>query len=99
MPSPDSSPKGWNPLSGPQSAPLNSKADILFYGGAAGGGKTDLLIGAAFTKHRRSILFRREYAQLKAIIDRTTELFADSGRFSKSHMIWNMDDGRMVELG
>jgi len=89
----------WVPLDGAQSDALSSSADILFYGGAAGGGKTDLLIGAAFKKHRRSIIFRREYSQLKGIIDRTTELLSDFGKFNKAKMVWTLDDDRMIEFG
>ncbi len=89
----------WKPLPGPQTDALVSEADILFYGGAAGGGKTDLLIGAAHTRHRSSILFRREYPQLRAIIDRTTELLADVGKYNKTAMIWTLEDGRSIEFG
>ena len=35
----------WRPLPGPQSMAYHSKADIIGYGGAAGGGKTDLAVG------------------------------------------------------
>jgi hypothetical protein len=35
-----------------------------------GGGKSDLILGAA-GGHKRSIIFRREYPQLKGIIDRS----------------------------
>lgn len=92
-------PTFWKPLPGPQEDALESRADILFYGGAAGGGKTDLLIGAAHTQHTRSIIFRREYPQLRAIVDRTTELLSDLGRFNKSAMLWTLEDGRTIEFG
>jgi hypothetical protein len=49
----------WVPNPGPQTAALRCDADELFYGGSAGGGKSDLAIGLAITQHRRSLLMRR----------------------------------------
>lgn len=89
----------WRPLSGPQTLALASKADILFYGGAAGGGKTDLLLGAAHTQHWRSIIFRRQFTQLPAIIDRITALRHPKDKFSRTALLWQMENGRQVELG
>jgi hypothetical protein len=43
----------WEPILGPQAEAYHSPADVLFYGGQAGGGKTDLLLGLALTAHRR----------------------------------------------
>ena len=59
----------WVPLPGPQEEAYDSPADELFFGGAAGPGKTQLLLGLAYTKHRRAIVFRREYSQLREIIE------------------------------
>ena len=54
----------WSPIppddndeESPQSQAFRSEADILGYGGAAGGGKTDLICGLALTKHQRSIIY------------------------------------------
>lgn len=58
----------WIPSPGPQTDAYFSKADILLYGGEPGGGKTSLLIGLAFA-HKRSIIFRRQYTDLGAIIE------------------------------
>ena len=51
--------KPWRPLINidtpeiitPQQQAFDSKADILLFGGAAGGGKSSLLIGLALTSH------------------------------------------------
>lgn len=89
----------WAPFPGPQQDALLSEADELFYGGAAGGGKTDLLLGAAFTGHRSAIIFRREYKQLRAIVERGREIVGDPRTFNGSANLWRLPDGRRLELG
>lgn len=59
----------WSPLPGPQTQAYDSTADEVFYGGAAGGGKSNLIIGLALTRHQRSLIVRRESTQLRGIID------------------------------
>lgn len=89
----------WSPLPGPQTEALNSPADILLFGGAGGGGKTDLLIGTAITQHSNSIIFRREYSQLKGIKRRADELLYNHGRFNGASETWRLNDGRFLEFG
>ena len=89
----------WAPLPGPQTLAFHSKADVLFYGGAAGGGKTDLLLGLAHTAHDRSILFRREYPQLLGIQTRAREMFRGRGRYNGQDHLWTLQDGREIEFG
>jgi hypothetical protein len=60
----------WVPQSGPQTEAYNSEADILFYGGSAGGGKTDLILGLSLTKHTSSMIYRRQATQLIGIESR-----------------------------
>ena len=90
---------GWFPQIGPQAAAYNSPADELFYGGAAGGGKTDLLLGLAHTAHHRSIIFRREYSQLQSIEERSHELFDGRGSYNGQKGLWRLNDDRHVEFG
>jgi hypothetical protein len=55
----------WLPNPGYQTLALQTEADELFFGGQPGGGKSALLIGAAITEHTNSIIFRREFPQIK----------------------------------
>jgi hypothetical protein len=90
----------WKPFPGsPQERAYQSEADELFFGGAAGGGKTELLLGLALNRHKRSILFRREYPQLKGIIDRSREVIGPRGRFNANDNVWRLKDGRLIEFG
>jgi hypothetical protein len=89
----------WLPLQGPQAEAYDCQADFLFYGGSAGGGKTDLALGLALTAHRRAIVFRREYKQLRAIIDRTAEIVGGLKGFNGRDKIWTLPGARRLEFG
>jgi hypothetical protein len=99
VPEPPTLAGAWSPLPGPQRTALESPADELFYGGAAGGGKTDLLLGLALTQHRSAIIFRREYKQLRGVIERSREVIGRLGRFNGQENIWRFADDRIIELG
>ena len=64
----------WTPLPGPQTLAYLTPADVTGYGGAAGGGKTDLALGLAITAHHQSLILRREAVHLRAIEDRAREI-------------------------
>lgn len=88
------------PQSVPQWLALLSQADELFYGGSAGGGKSDLLLGLSIIAHEKSIIFRREFSQLAALIDRSRELLGDVARYNGQEHIWrDIPGGRMLEFG
>lgn len=85
----------------PQLAALESEADELFFGGSPGGGKTFLLFGAALTRHRNSIIFRRQFTQLRSaegLIETSRALIGMRGRFNGS--MWrDLPGGRTLEFG
>jgi hypothetical protein len=74
----------WEPLPGPQTLALETDADIILYGGAAGGGKTDLALGKAYKQHKRILILRREFPQLAGIIERSKELYTRYGKYTGS---------------
>jgi hypothetical protein len=89
----------WTPHPGPQALAYDCTADELYYGGAAGGGKTFLLCGAALTRHQRSIIFRREYPQLTEIARVLDDLTEGLARVNHSSLTWRFDGGRLIQLG
>ncbi len=72
---------------------------MIGFGGQAGGGKSDLLIGIALTEHRKSIIFRREFPLLKDLIERSRDIVGDKGRYNANEKVWRLDDGRRLEFG
>lgn len=88
----------WLPLPGPQTEAYHCEADVLFYGGAAGGGKTDLICGLATQKHLLSMVYRREGTELTAIVDRLTELLGGRDCWNGQERIWRLPD-RQIEMG
>ena len=94
----------WTPNDGPQAAAFANQADILGYGGAAGGGKTDLLLGLAATQHQRSVIFRRVFPNLRGVIERSREIYNPEGSprsgdsYNETLHRWQFSDGRMVEF-
>jgi hypothetical protein len=90
----------WSPQPGPQTDAYNSEADIIGYGGAAGGGKSMLGIGFATTKHRRSIIFRRVFPSVRGLIEDSRQILTRlNDRYNDSLHIWRTADNRIIEFG
>lgn len=89
----------WVPQAGPQMEALESPADILFYGGSAGGGKTSLILGLALTQHEHSIVFRREAVQLVGIEEQMMRILGTRDGYNSQDGIWRLPGGRVLELG
>lgn len=95
---PDLASSPWLPLEGPQLMAYDSDADIVGYGGAAGGGKTDLIAGLVLTKHKRALIARREKAQTEGIVQRLTEIVGATGGYSSQRGAWQLPGDRLVEF-
>ena len=84
----------------PQQLAFESQADVLYYGGNPGGGKSDLLLGLALTAHQQSIIFRREARQLIGIEQRLTQILGSRKGYNAQDRIWAIPGReRLVELG
>lgn len=83
----------------PQQNAYASTATWLGYGGAAGGGKSDTLLGKAITKHSNAAIFRREYPQIKAIVDRAIDIVGHENGLNRNNGVYKYAPGKMIEFG
>ena len=62
---------------------------------------SDLLIGLSLTAHYKSIIFRREYSQSMALVDRASALLnvPERGTYNTTANRFKLNDGRVLELG
>ena len=97
----------WTP-SPKQALVLSCPYDEILYGGAAGGGKTDLLLGDYMNhsihaeldgKASSGVIFRRTYKELEQIAQRSHEIFKPLGwTFSKDKYSWTTPGGSRLYL-
>ncbi len=86
-----------DPENKPQCAAYYSPADLMLYGGAAGAGKTSLLVGLATTAHSKSVIFRSKAVDLRGVEEYLLEVIGRDG--------WNGADkihrrpSQIIELG
>lgn len=93
-------PRPWQPQPGPQIMAIESVADIIGYGGAAGGGKTDLICGLSLTEHERVLILRREKAQTTGIVQRIAEILGGTDGYTTQGSTWTVpSSGALIEFG
>lgn len=91
--------KVWVPQPGPQADAYYSEADETLYGGAAGGGKSDLIIGLATTAHLRSLVFRAQSVDLGGFWDRLREVEPTPRTKDDNKRRMLTRDNRLIECG
>ena len=88
----------WLPQPGPQSDAYFTEADELFYGGQAGGGKSDLIMGLALTAHTNSLILRRVNKDARGFMDRTEQVLGHTEGRNLSLWEWKYNGGK-IEYG
>lgn len=95
-------PVRWRPQPGPQQQAFESSADQIGYGGGAGGGKSDLLLGFACEEHKRSTIYRRVFPSLSGMIERSREIYNAEGAthaddsFNEGLHRWRLGEGQII---
>ncbi|MEI2388087.1 hypothetical protein [Breoghania sp. JC706] len=91
----------WRPQDGPQTEAYFSPADMMLYGGAAGGGKSDLICGLALFAHHRVGIYRQQAGELTGMIDRMKTILREAGmgRIVGNPPRWDGPDGQKIEFG
>lgn len=89
----------WKPNPGPQTDAYFSKANVLLYGGQAGGGKTHLELGWGVNEADNGIIFRRERTQTDGLEKEGKKIIASDARFNGQDLEWNWPTGKSLKLG
>ena len=88
----------WIPNPGPQTTAYYSPADELFYGGEAGGGKSDLMQGLAANEHDQSLLLRRTNKEASKFIKRFSEIIGHRDGWNGQLSTFRLP-GQIIEFG
>jgi len=88
----------WIPNPGPQTEAYDCPADQLLYGGEAGGGKTDLLLGLASQEHERSLLLRRINKDVSWLVDRMAQILETRNGYNGQDDRWTMPSGKVIDF-
>jgi len=89
----------WTPNIGPQSDAYFCEADELFYGGQAGGGKTDLVAGLAIEEHKKSLILRRFSDDADSIAERVMDITGTREGWNGQKKIYRWKDDKVLDFG
>lgn len=96
----------WSPQPGPQTQAITADwCTELFYGGAAGGGKSDFLLGdflqdvPTYGGHWQGVVFRRTYNELEELLKRSREIYPIAGAvWHEQSKTWTWANGATLKM-
>lgn len=96
----------WSPQPGPQSDALSATwCGELFFGGSAGGGKSDFLLGdylqdvPTYGSAWPGVIFRRTYPELEELMARSRELYPPTGaKWNEVKRTWTWMNGASLKM-
>lgn len=89
----------WVPNPGPQTDAYQSQAQVMLYGGQAGGGKTHVELGWGINVAESGIIFRRELAQTDGLEKEGKKIIGNDARFNGQDLEWTWANGKTLKLG
>jgi len=89
----------WVPNPGPQTTAYYCDADQVLYGGQAGGGKSQLLVGKALQRHKRSLILRRQNIEVPYLVDCVEEILGHRDGFNGQEKRWHLPGDQLIIFG
>lgn len=94
----------WRPATSAQKSALDSKADILLFGGSAGSLKTETLLIDAVSEYQNpnlnAIIFRASFVEMTDLIRKTRRLYKPlGGKYNGADHVWTFPSGAIIRFG